>query len=111
MIEARCTLLGQRVEQVSQEAQYQMERPSRMRRHWPSCNRRTTRLGGCSMKVAMGQPAEHLPHWKQRRTEVPERASTLRTKLMSMVSAERSIFICFTMYSYPFHCAEFQRIN
>ena len=31
------------------------------------------------MKVAIGQPAEHLPHWKQRRTEVPERASTFRS--------------------------------
>src|SRR6185369_12688498 len=111
MMEARCTLLGQRVEQVSQEAQYQMERPARMRCHWPSCSRRTTRLGGCSMKVAMGQPAEHLPHWKQRRTEVPERASTLRTKSMSMVSAERSILIFFTMYSYPLLCSEFRRIN
>jgi len=91
--------LGQRVEQVSQEAQYQMERPARIRCHWPSCSRRTTRLGGCSMKVAMGQPAEHLPHWKQRRTEVPDRASTLRTKSTSIVSCEMIIFFFFTIGS------------
>jgi hypothetical protein len=48
------------------------------------------------MKVAMGQPAEHLPHWKQRRTDVPERVSTLRTKSTSIVSVERSIFFFFT---------------
>src|SRR3974390_1215655 len=101
MMEARCTLLGQRVEQVSHEAQYQMERPARMRCHWPSCNKRTTRLGGCSMKVAMGQPAEHLPHWKQRRTDVPDNDSTLRTKLTSIVSCEMIIFFFFTIQSCP----------
>jgi hypothetical protein len=37
-----------------------------------------------------------LPHWKQRRTDVPDNASTLRTKLTSMVSDERSIFFFFT---------------
>jgi hypothetical protein len=89
--------LGQRVEQVSQEAQYQMDRPARMRCHWPNCSNRTTRLGGCSIKVAIGQPAEHLPHWKQRRTEVPERASTLRTKSTSIVSWEMIIFFFFTL--------------
>ena len=36
----------------------------------------------------MGQPAEHFPHWKQRRTDVSESASTLRTKSMSIVSCE-----------------------
>jgi hypothetical protein len=54
-------------------------------------------LGGCSIKVAMGQPAEHLPHWKQRRTDVPERASTLRTKSTSIVSCEMIIFFFFTI--------------
>jgi hypothetical protein len=52
------------------------------------------------MKVAIGQPAEHFPHWKQRRTEVPERASTLRTKSTSIVSCEMIIFFFFT--GYPF---------
>src|SRR5512137_1925476 len=103
MIEARWTLLGQRVEQVSQEAQYQMERPARTRCHCPSCSRRTPRLAGCSMKVAMGQPAEHLPHWKQRRTDVPDSASTLRTTSSSMVFWEMIIFFFFTLlYSCPF---------
>jgi hypothetical protein len=47
------------------------------------------------MKVAMGQPAEHLPHWKQRRTEVPESCSTFLTMSISMVSCEISIFFFF----------------
>jgi hypothetical protein len=54
------------------------------------------------MKVAMGQPAEHLPHWKQRRTDVPDKASTLRTKLKSIVSCEMTIFFLFTIQSCPF---------
>jgi hypothetical protein len=48
------------------------------------------------MKVAIGHPAEHLPHWKQRRTELPDSASTLRTMAISMVSWEMSIFFFFT---------------
>src|SRR5512140_125915 len=92
MMAARSTLLGQRVEQVSQEAQYQMERPARTRSYWPSWSRRTILLGGCSMKVRIGQPAEHLPHWKQRRTELSESFSTFLTKSMFIVSAERVIF-------------------
>ena len=100
MIAARSTLLGQRVEQVSQEAQYQMERPARTRSYWPSCSRRTIRLGGCSMKVRIGQPAEHLPHWKQRRTELPERASTFRTKSRFIVSWEMIIFFFFTRVTF-----------
>src|SRR5512145_1140749 len=95
MIAARSTLLGQRVEQVSQEAQYQIERPASTRSYWPSCSRRTMRLGGCSMKERIGQPAEHLPHWKQRRTELPERASTLRTKSRFIVRVERVILVFF----------------
>src|SRR5512139_199380 len=95
MMAARSTLLGQRVEQVSQEAQYQMERPASTRSYWPSCSRRTMRLGGCSMKVRMGQPAEHLPHWKQRRTEVPDSFSTLCTKSRFIVRAERVILVFF----------------
>jgi len=50
-MEARCTLLGQRVEQVSQEAQYQMERPARIRCHCPSWRSLTILFGGCSMNV------------------------------------------------------------
>src|SRR5512145_1056348 len=100
MIAARSTLFGQRVEQVSQEAQNQMERPASTRSYWPSCSRRTTRLGGCSMKERIGQPAEHLPHWKQRRTEVPESFSTLRTKSRFMVRADRVILVFFNGHSY-----------
>jgi hypothetical protein len=48
------------------------------------------------MKLDMGQPAEHLPHWKQRRTEVPERDSTCFTKPAFMVSLERYINLFFT---------------
>jgi hypothetical protein len=48
------------------------------------------------MNVAMGQPAEHLPHWKHRRTDVPDKASTLRTKFTSIVSCEMTIFFFFT---------------
>src|SRR5512142_3250341 len=92
MMEARSTLLGQRVEQVSQEAQYQMERPARTRSYWPSCRSRTIRFGGCSMKERIGQPAEHLPHWKQRRTELPDSFSTFFTKSRFIVSVERVIF-------------------
>src|SRR5512141_2627416 len=92
MMAARSTLLGQRVVQVSQEAQYQMERPASTRSYWPSCKRRTIRFGGCSMNVRIGQPAEHLPHWKQRRTELPDNASTFFTNPRFMVSRESSIF-------------------
>jgi len=52
------------------------------------------------MKVAIGQPAEHLPHWKQRRTDVSDSASTLRTKSMSIVSCEITIFFFFTGTTY-----------
>src|SRR5512138_3208775 len=94
MMAARSTLLGQRVEQVSQEAQYQMLRPARTRSYWPSCKRRTIRLGGCSMKVRIGHPAEHFPHWKQRRTELSESFSTFLTKSRFIVSAESVILEC-----------------
>jgi hypothetical protein len=47
------------------------------------------------MKERIGQPAEHFPHWKQRRTEVPERVSTLRTKSRFMVRAESVILVFF----------------
>jgi len=47
------------------------------------------------MKERIGQPAEHLPHWKQRRTEVPESFSTLCTKSMFIVRAERVILVFF----------------
>jgi len=47
------------------------------------------------MKFRIGHPAEHLPHWKQRRTELPDRASTFRTKPRFIVSVERCIFVCF----------------
>src|SRR5664279_1289137 len=100
MIEARWTLLGQRLEQVSQEAQYHMERPSRIRCDCPSCSRRTIRLGGFSIKVAIGQPAEHLPHCIQLRTEVPASVSTLRTKAASIVVCESTIFFFFTSCTY-----------
>src|SRR5690348_8902425 len=96
MMAARSTLLGQRALQVSQEAQYQIERPARTRSHWPSCRSRTIRFGGCSMKADMGHPAEHLPHWKQRRTELPERDSTFLTKPTFIVSLERCINLFFT---------------
>jgi hypothetical protein len=59
------------------------------------------------MKVRIGQPAEHLPHWKQRLTEVPERASTFLTKPRFMVSVESVIFECFT--SDPFLLRERER--
>src|SRR5512136_951543 len=91
MMPARSTLFGQRVVQVSQEAQYQMERPARTRCPCPSCSSRTIRLGGCSMNADIGQPAEHLPHWKQRRTELPESCSTFLTKSRFIVSWERVI--------------------
>src|SRR6266542_4307435 len=96
MMSARSTLLGQREEQVSHEAQYQMLRPASTRSYCPSCNSRTIRFGGCSMKFRIGHPAEHLPHWKQRRTELPDSASTFRTKPRFIVSVERCIFACFT---------------
>src|SRR5512146_493978 len=96
MIAARSTLLGQRVEQVSHEAQYQMERPASTRSYWPSCRSRTIRFGGCSIKLRIGHPAEHLPHWKQRLTELPESASTFRTNPRFMVSVESCILACFT---------------
>src|SRR4051794_20918296 len=99
MIEARSTLFGQRVEQVSHEAQYQMLRPASTRSYWPSWMRRTIRLGGCSMKLRIGQPAEHFPHWKQRRTEVPESFSTFRMKETFIVSCDSGILACFTRSS------------
>src|SRR5512144_3264530 len=95
MMAARSTLLGHRVEQVSHEAQYQMLRPARTRSYCPSCKSRTIRFGGCSMKVRIGQPAEHLPHWKQRRTELPDSASTFRTNPRFIVSVESCILVCF----------------
>jgi uncharacterized protein with PQ loop repeat len=62
------------------------------------------------MKVAMGQPAEHLPHWKQRRTDVPDNDSTLRTKSTSIVSCEMIIFFFFTMVFLSGYCtANIQR--
>jgi hypothetical protein len=44
------------------------------------------------MNVRIGQPAEHLPHWKHRRTELPDKASTFFTKPRFMVSRESNIF-------------------
>src|SRR5512144_1168527 len=95
MIPARSTLFGQRVVQVSQEAQYQMLRPASTRSYCPSCNSRTIRFGGCSMKLRIGHPAEHFPHWKHRRTELPDNASTFRTKPRFMVSVESCILVFF----------------
>jgi hypothetical protein len=43
------------------------------------------------MKERIGQPAEHLPHWKQRRTELPDSFSTFLTKSRFIVSVERVI--------------------
>ena len=93
MMAARSTLLGQRVEQVSQEAQYQMLRPASTRSHWPSWISRTIRFGGWSMNDRMGQPAEHLPHWKQRRTELPDNASTFLMNPTFIVSCDSSILV------------------
>src|SRR4051794_19993306 len=92
MMEARSTLLGQRVEQVSHEAQYQIDLPPRTRSNCPSCRSRTIRFGGCSMKERIGQPAEHFPHWKHRRTDDPDRASTFFTKPAFIVSRDSGIF-------------------
>jgi hypothetical protein len=47
------------------------------------------------MKERIGHPAEHLPHWKQRRTELSDNASTFRTNPRFIVSVERYIFVCF----------------
>jgi hypothetical protein len=47
------------------------------------------------MKERIGHPAEHLPHWKQRRTEVPDSFSTLCTKSRFIVCAERVILVFF----------------
>jgi len=47
------------------------------------------------MKERIGHPAEHLPHWKQRRTEVPDSFSTLCTKSRFIVRAERVILVFF----------------
>src|SRR5512139_3957107 len=96
MIEARSTLFGHRVEQVSHEAQYQMLRPASTRSYCPSCKSRTIRFGGCSMNERIGHPAEHLPHWKQRRTELPLRASTFFTNPRFIVSWDNVIFEFFT---------------
>jgi hypothetical protein len=54
---------------------------------------RTIRLGGCSMKERMGHPAEHLPHWKQRRTELPDSASTFLMNPTFIVSCDNSILV------------------
>jgi len=48
------------------------------------------------MKERIGQPAEHLPHWKQRRTELPDRLSTFLTKSSFIVSVESCILVFFT---------------
>jgi hypothetical protein len=48
----------------------------------------------------MGQPAEHFPHWKQERTEEPERASTFLTKARFILSRERTIFECFKVFPF-----------
>jgi len=53
------------------------------------------RFGGCSMKLRIGHPAEHLPHWKQRDTFDPERVSTFLTNPRFIVSCERGILVCF----------------
>ena len=51
------------------------------------------------MKERIGQPAEHLPHWKQRRTDVPDNFSTLWTKSRFMVRADSDILVVITSYS------------
>jgi hypothetical protein len=48
------------------------------------------------MKLRIGHPAEHLPHWKQRLTELPDSASTFRTNPRFIVSVESCILACFT---------------
>src|SRR3954464_11267678 len=101
MMEARSTLLGHLVEQVSHEAQYQMLRPASTRSNCPSCRSRTIRLGGCSIKERIGHPAEHFPHWKHRRTELPDKASTFRTNPTFIVSRDSGIFWCFTSIPSP----------
>jgi len=55
------------------------------------------------MKLRIGHPAEHLPHWKQRDTFDPERASTFLTNPRFIVSCERGILVCFieTPFSAP----------
>src|SRR5690242_18274897 len=95
MMAARSTLLGKRVLQVSHEAQYQMLRPARIRSYCPSCRRRMIRLGWCSMKLRIRQPAEHLPHWKQRDTREPLKDSTFFTNARFIVSWERVILVFF----------------
>jgi hypothetical protein len=52
------------------------------------------------MKERIGQPAEHLPHWKQRRTDVPESFSTLWTKSRFMVRADSVILVFFNGCSF-----------
>ena len=63
MTPAQSTNLGQRVEQVMHETHFQM---ASLRMAWsirPNCTRRINWLGIRSICSAMGQPAEHLPHW------------------------------------------------
>jgi hypothetical protein len=48
------------------------------------------------MNERIGQPAEHLPHWKQRRTELPDKASTFFTNPRFIVSWDRVILEFFT---------------
>jgi len=62
MTAAGPTPLGQRVEQVWQDAQYQMERSANTCSTFFNCSNLMVRFGGCSMKLHIGQPAEHLPH-------------------------------------------------
>jgi hypothetical protein len=53
------------------------------------------------MKERMGQPAEHLPHWKQRRTELSESFSTFLTKSRFIVSVERVILAFLFLFMQP----------
>ena len=60
---AICTPLGQRVLQVRQDTHIQIAFEVRSSSFSPSCAKRMIWLGRMSMYFAMGQPAEHLPHW------------------------------------------------
>ena len=60
---AQSTDLGHRVEQVMQETHCQMASARIAFSTRPSCTSRITWFGSTSMCWAIGQPAEHLPHW------------------------------------------------
>jgi hypothetical protein len=62
MTAAQSTDFGQRVVQVRQETQSQAARLLAAFSISPRCTSRMSRFGSKSMRSAMGQPAEHLPH-------------------------------------------------